>query len=309
MCVVGNVGADVIVYPVDSLPPPGGDVIVDEISIRPAGAAGNTALALSHLGDPCRLVSAIGDDDFGRYVAEALQDRGLDQDVRVTPGAATSASICIEGVARERSFWTVHGALDDFDDDSVPNDAFAHELFLLTGYFTLPGMRGAAAARTLARAKAAGARTLFDTGWDPEGWARTGRSEVLELLRKVDVFLPNEHEARALAGARDLDEAVTWLQRQTGGWVVAKRGADGALARGPRGERVSVPAPRVEATDTTGAGDSLNAGVLHVLAHGGDLPAAVDFGVTLASAVVSRPSRDRYPSLASLRPPTRDESR
>ena len=69
---------------------------------------------------------------------------------------------------------------------------------MLTGYFSLLGLRGDGSLEILQKAKATGARTFFDTGWDPEEWAGAAASEVLSMLPHVDVFLPNESEAFAL---------------------------------------------------------------------------------------------------------------
>ena len=65
---------------------------------------------------------------------------------------------------------------------------------------------------------------------------------------------------------------------------------------GPNGEVHRVPAPTVEATDTTGAGDALNAGLIAGLAQGMAFDEALALATRVASTVVSRPSNDRYPS-------------
>ena len=78
IAVVGNVQADVLVRPVLDLPAPGTDVLVDDIAVRAAGSAGNTALALRGLGSPARLFGNLGDDRFGQLVmAELAERRGV----------------------------------------------------------------------------------------------------------------------------------------------------------------------------------------------------------------------------------------
>jgi sugar/nucleoside kinase (ribokinase family) len=74
------------------------------------------------------------------------------------------------------------------------------------------------------------------------------------------------------------------------------------LASGPDGESVVIPAPPVVALDTTGAGDSLAAGMLAELRQGAELASALVTGVRVASTVVGRPSRNRYPSREELLP-------
>jgi sugar/nucleoside kinase (ribokinase family) len=294
--VIGNVQLDVLASPVTAMPSPGGDTVIDRIAVRTAGAAGNVALALAALGSPHRLYGAFGDDDAGRWVASELQRLGLAGDVLVVEGQATGISIALEAPGRERAFLTAHGVLTDYGLADIPASAVSADLVLLTGYFSLPGLRGAGTRQLLERARSAGACTFFDTGWDPEEWEGDAVREVLDLLPLVDVFLPNEPEALALTGKRTAEAALTALGRHCPGWVVLKRGPLGVLAAGPGGTTVELPAPAVQPLDTTGAGDSLAAGLLAELALGADMTQALGMGVQVASTVVGRPSHDRYPS-------------
>ena len=293
--VIGNIQLDVLASPVTAMPSPGGDTVIDRIAVRTAGAAGNVALALAALGSPHRLYGAVGDDDAGRWVASELERLGLAGDVLVVEGQATGISIALEAPGRERAFLTAHGVLTDYGPADIPACAVAADLVLLTGYFSLPGLRGAGTRQLLEGARAASACTFFDTGWDPEEWEGDAVREVLDLLPLVDVFLPNEPEALALTGERSAEAALAALGRHCAGWVVLKRGPLGVLAAGPDGAIVELPAPAVQPLDTTGAGDSLAAGLLAELALGADMPQALSLGVQVASTVVGRPSHDRYP--------------
>jgi sugar/nucleoside kinase (ribokinase family) len=114
------------------------------------------------------------------------------------------------------------------------------------------------------------------------------------MLPLVDVFLPNEAEARALAGADSVASAGRTLQRRSGGWVVIKLGPDGCVAFGPNGGRLTSPAPRVDPMDTTGAGDAFNAGLVAALASGRDWTDALAAATGLASSLVARPSNHRH---------------
>jgi sugar/nucleoside kinase (ribokinase family) len=293
--IVGNVNVDVVVRPVTALPGPGSEVVVDHVGMRAAGSAGTTALALRALGLAPRLVGAVGDDALGRYLHDELRARGLERDVAPRPGGDTAVSLCFEAPARERSFLTALGVLASFGPDDVPAAALACDLVLLCGYFLLPALRGEGTARLLRAARAAGATTLLDTGWDPDGWPPATRAELLALLPLVDVFLPNEAEALGLTGADTVEGATAALQGASGGWVVTKLGARGCVAAGPGGRRLAAPAPAVAVTSTTGAGDAFNAGLLWARARGATWDDALRAAVALASEVVSRPEDDRYP--------------
>jgi sugar/nucleoside kinase (ribokinase family) len=293
--VVGNVQMDVVASPVLGLPLPGGDDIVDTIAVRPAGAAGNVSLALAALGVRHRLFGAVGDDQAGLWVADDLRRRGLADDLHTVPGHDTAPD-------RERAFLTAHGVLSSYGEQDLPADAVEADLVLLTGYFSMPGLRGAGTRTLLERARAQGATTVFDTGWDPEDWSGDAAAEILSMLPLVDIFLPNEPEAVALTGTSDMDKAQTVLREHCAGWVVVKRGPSGVVATGPDGERLTIPAPPVVAVDTTGAGDSLAAGMLADLSEERDMYEALVTGVRVASTVVGRSSRNRYPGLDELLP-------
>jgi sugar/nucleoside kinase (ribokinase family) len=298
--VIGNVQLDVLARDVTRLPEPGGDEVIDHIAVRPAGAAGNVSLALAALGVEHRLFGAVGDDQAGRWVAEALHRAGLGADLRVVEGQETGVSIALEAQNRERAFLTAYGVLARCTLNDLPPEATAADLVLLTGHFSLPGLRGDGSRELLSRARSAGAMTLLDTGWDPENWTGRGVAEVLDLLPLVDVFLPNEPEALALTGCTVAEDAATELHRRCGGWVVLKLGERGVLALGPGGDRVRVPAPEVSVKDTTGAGDSLAAGMLADLVEGASMAQALATGVLVASSVVGRESLTRYPTRQQL---------
>ena len=115
------------------------------------------------------------------------------------------------------------------------------------------------------RAGAAGVTTSLDPSWDP---ANTWDGGLRALLRRCDVFLPNQAEAQLIAGGEP--EAAARSLGAGAGVVAMKLGEAGALA--VRGEEVvSVEAPTVQVVDTTGAGDSFDAGFLAGFLGGWDL--------------------------------------
>lgn len=300
--VIGNVQMDVLAGPVTRLPAPGGDDVIDAIALRPAGAAGNVSLALAALGVTHRLFGSVGDDQAGRWVADELARAGVGADLQVAPGRDTGISIALEAPGRERAFLTAHGVLTEYAEADLPAVATEADLVLLTGYFSLPGLRGAGTRSILRRARDRGAVTVFDTGWDTEDWTGDAAQEVLDLLPLVDIFMPNEPEAVVLSGCDDARQAARSLQRVGGGWVVVKLGERGLVARGPDGQELRLAAPTVRVVDTTGAGDSLAAGMLAELAEGADMASALAHGIRVASTVVGRGSRSRYPSREELLP-------
>ncbi|HET9126230.1 MAG TPA: carbohydrate kinase family protein [Solirubrobacteraceae bacterium] len=293
--VIGCVQADVVMSPVSELPAPGEALLADHAAVRVGGAGANAALAAVEAGLDVRLIGAIGDDGLGTLMREQLSAAGLADELAVGAGDSTGMTVVLESPVRDRTFLTYLGINDRWDAEMIPDDALSCEHLLLCDYFVTPRLRGEPSRTLLQTARTRGARTFFDTSWDPDGFSGTTREEVYGLLPSVDVFLPNEVEACALAATPgDPVRAARTLQAISGGWVVVKRGPSGCLAAGPEGGEISAPAPVVTVTDTTGAGDAFNAGIIHALAGGADWPAALAQAARFASAIVARPSHDRY---------------
>jgi len=293
--VIGGVQADVVMSPVTDLPPPGGTLLTEHTTIRVGGAGANAALAAAEAGMDVRLIGCIGDDQVGGWMRDALAPAGLADQLVVVPGETTGLTVVLESPTRDRTFLTFLGVNARWEASMIPDDALTCDNLLLCDYFVTPRLRGDAARRLLDTARVRGARTFFDTTWDPDGFSAQSRAEVHGLLPAVDVFLPNEVEACALADRPgDAAQAARELQAVSGGWVIVKLGPSGCFAVGRDGSEIAVPAPAVTVADTTGAGDAFNAGLVHALAHGASWPGALTMATEFATAVVARPSNDRY---------------
>lgn len=291
--VIGGVQADVIVGPVTDLPASGATMLIDQAAVRVGGAGANAALAFATLGANVRLMGCVGDDPLAQWMREELAPHGLADELAVLPGGSTGMTVALESPHRDRTFLTHLGVNADWQAAMIPADALDCDALLLCDYFVVPGLQSEAR-DVLAVARGHGARTFFDTAWDPDGFPKASRDDVLALLTEVDVFLPNEAEACALAGADDAADAAERLQAVSGGWVVVKLGARGCLARGPGGATLRASAPAVAVADTTGAGDAFNAGLAHALGDGAAWPQALQAAVHFASVIVALPTGERY---------------
>lgn len=295
--VIGGVQADVVMSPVTDLPAPGGTFLTEHMAVRVGGAGANAALAAVEAGMQVRLIGCVAEDQLGAWMREQLRPAGLADELVVVTGEATGLTVVLESPARDRTFLTYLGVNARWDPATIPDDALTCENLLLCDYFVMPQFRGEAARRLLDTARARGARTFFDTTWDPAGFPSRTRAEVRSLLRSVDVFLPNQVEACTLADRPgDPEQAAHLLQADSGGWIVVKLGPAGCLAVGPDGVEIAVPAPAVTVADTTGAGDAFNAGLVHALSRGVSWREALTDATRFATTVIARPSADRYRS-------------
>ncbi|MFL5830377.1 MAG: carbohydrate kinase family protein [Solirubrobacteraceae bacterium] len=294
--VIGCVQADVVMSPVTELPPAGGTLLTDQMSVRVGGAGANAALAFAETGMAVRLMGVVGEDLLGRWMREQLEPAGLADELLVVPEEPSGLTVALESPQRDRTFLTYLGINARWEPEMIPEDALESDNVLLCDYFVAPRLQGTAAQALLGRAREHGARTFFDTAWDPGNFPAATRAEVAEVLACVDVFLPNEAEACALADVapNEANQAARRLQEFSGGWVVVKLGGRGCLAAGPDGEELSVPAPAIEVADTTGAGDAFNAGLVNALSDGADWPDALRAATNFASSIIARPSSERH---------------
>jgi sugar/nucleoside kinase (ribokinase family) len=227
-------------------------------------------------------VSVVGKDLFGRFVEERLASAEIDLSaLRRDPVEKTGITIwCQNG--KRRAGMTYLGTIAALRPQDV-KDAYLKKArhFHVGAYFLLEGFH-AGAARVFQRARRLGLTTSLDCNFDPaEKW----ESGVQDVLPHVDVFLPNETEALRLTGASSVKAAAEGLAKRAR-IVVVKMGARGALVT-TKGETFRVPAVKARVVDTTGAGDSFNAGFLACYLRGGMLTECAEAGVAAGAKSVS----------------------
>lgn len=257
------------------------------------GAAANVAAWLGELGAPVALVARIGDDLVGRGAVEELRDRGVDTRVRIDFDHPTGTCIVLVEPGGERTMLPDRGANLHLTPGDLPDDLFVAGAHLhLSGYVLLdPSGRDAGlAALSLARERG------MTISVDPASEAPLRAcppSAFLEMVRGVDLLLPNLDEARALTGLDDPSAAAEALLPYTREAVV-KFGPGGAVWTDGT-EVVRVEAPVVDALDTTGAGDAFAAGLLAARYAGAPsraaLSAACSTGARAVTVTGARPLR------------------
>jgi sugar/nucleoside kinase (ribokinase family) len=129
--------------------------------------------------------------------------------------------------------------------------------------FLLPSLNPRTIGRALETARKAGAVTSLDVAWDP-----TGEWEVGDCLSGVDYFMPNIDEAAAITGKGEVVEAARELARMGARNVIIKLGPRGSMVLGGGQEPFLAPGFLVEATDSTGAGDTFDAAFIYATLHG-----------------------------------------
>jgi len=274
--VVGEINIDLICQGYHAFPSPGREVLVDDFRMVLGSASAICAMGLARLGTPVAFFGKVGDDPSGHFCLDAMRARGIDLEaVVVDAGLKTGVTVAITSTV-DRALVSFLGSIASMSERDVPRALFSHADHVHVSSFYLQEALRPGVEKLFRDARAAGLTTSLDPGFDPsERWD----PDLIETLRSVDVFFPNEVELRGLTGSDDPEEAVRRLQKGSSRvLVVAKLGARGAMAIDAGGRTVHVPAPRVDVVDTTGAGDSFDAGFLHAWLGGAELTDCLRLG-------------------------------
>lgn len=266
----GIVVADHICTPIHHLPAAGELVLADRLLLTIGGCAANVAVDLVKLGVRASVVGRVGEDVFGRVVAELLREQGVDVErLKTTPGVDTSQTLIVNVAGQDRRFIHTFGANAHFEASDLPADAVRGcRVLYLGGYLLMGAVKPEALAEVFAAARAAGAKTVLDVVTPGPGryWP------LLEpVLPQVDVFLPNNHEGELITGESDPLAQAEAFQRRGAGTAIVTLGGEGAVVVSREG-KFRVPAFSVPFVDGSGGGDAFAAGYIDGLLRGLDLP-------------------------------------
>lgn len=271
--VVGSLNLDVIVS-VPGLPGRGETVLGTATATGPGGKGANQAAAAAALCPAVAMVGRVGTDPAGTLLRDDLARRGVDVSAVIsTPDLPTGqATVAVEKGSGENLIVVAPGANAALVPADVTVAAVAAAAVLLV-QLEVP------AAAVAAAVAAARGRVVLN----PAPVAALPP----ELLAAVDILVPNEGELRALARGRAASgsppELAALARAVTPRDVVVTLGARGALLVPAAGPATLIPPPRVNAVDTTGAGDCFCGALAVSLAAGADLQQAVRYAVTAAA--------------------------
>lgn len=269
--VVGEYYYDLIFTDLPTLPSLGTDIWAKSFDDLP-GASYTTALALTRLGLKAGWWCGFGTDIFSRMVLDEVRREGIDEGLfqrHDGPLRRVSAAFSFQ---HDRGFISY---VDEHDRDPTVEDVEAVQplVLMLQGFARSPERLALINGARRAGVLVCGECQHLDFGIEAEG--------VVDVLQALDMFVPNETEAVQFTGTADAEAALEVLARYVR-TVVIKCGANGAIAIHD-GRRYAVPAPKVEVVDTTGAGDSFNAGLIYGVLRGAPFEEALRYAVVCGS--------------------------
>ena len=279
LLVLGEINPDLILR--GDVVPEFGQVekTVGDAALVTGSSAVITACGASRLGLRTGFMGLCGDDVFGRFMHDQMIGAGIDvRPVRMESDVQTGFTIHLTRDDGDRALLTFPGAMAAFGKAHVDTSWFRRARHLHIASFFLQESLRPALPELARAARECGMTVSLDTNWDPAGqW----NGDLHQTLAQTDIFMPNANEAMAITGADNLDTALMSLS-QTIPVVAVKCGNEGGRLHSPTLQLYCAP-PKVKPLDTTGAGDTFNAGFLAGYLRKGDLDTALRAAVIAGS--------------------------
>lgn len=294
--VIGELNVDLIASGLLEKPALGREILAADFTTTLGSASAIFASGAARLGRGVTFVSRVGDDEFGRFCVDTLAAKNISAEhVKIDRRSKTGVTMVLS-TSEDRALVTYLGAIGELSFDDVPFEIMGgHRHLHLTSYYLQAALQPDFS-RLMRAAREKGLTTSFDPNSDPD---QKRNENVLEVAGQTDILFLNEPEAKLLAGTDDVLDAGRELNRRAR-TVVIKLGAKGSVGF-ENGKIVSADGFRVEAIDTTGAGDSFAAGFVHAFLDGRELKECLTIGNACGALSTSKPGgTDGQPGPAEL---------
>ncbi|GGZ17709.1 ribokinase [Streptomyces poonensis] len=282
LLVVGSANADLVIG-VEQRPAAGETVLGSDLAVHPGGKGANQAVAAARLGARTALLARVGDDAHGRLLLDSQRDAGVDTAGVLVGGAPTGVALITVDPSGDNSIVVSLGA----NARLAPEDVRAAAGLLgasrvVSTQLEIP-LESVVEVAKVVRDLPEGTTRLVLNPSPPQPLPE-------EVLAACDPLIVNEHEARVIAGDDLGDSPEDWARALLAlgpRSVVVTLGAEGALVASAEGS-VRVPAVKVEAVDTTGAGDAFTAALAWKLGQGESPADAAAYAARVGAVAVTR---------------------
>ncbi|WP_369180528.1 ribokinase [Streptomyces mutabilis] len=292
LLVVGSANADLVIG-VERRPGAGETVLGTDLAVHPGGKGANQAVAAARLGARTALLARVGDDDYGRLLLDSQRAAGVDTVGVLVGGAPTGVALITVDPSGDNSIVVSPGA----NGRLAPGDVRAaaslfHASRVVSTQLEVPLETVVEVVRSLAP----GSRFVLNPS--------PPRPLPQEVLAACDPLIVNEHEAKVILGDSCVsDRPEDWariLLAKGPRSVVVTLGAEGALVASGA-EVARVPSVKVDAVDTTGAGDAFTAALAWRLGTGESLADAAAYAARVGAAAVTKAgAQASYPTAAEV---------
>jgi ribokinase len=280
--VVGSSNTDMIIQ-LDKIPLPGETVIGGNFSMAAGGKGANQAVAAARSGGDVTLVASVGKDTFGTQAVEGFKHAGIEvSHIKTINDVASGVAFIFVDKYGENSIAVASGANAYLfpQDIELLQDTISQSKILL--------MQLETPLETVIRA----ARLAYEAGVKIILNPAPAQTLDDELLRMISILTPNESETELLTGITVKDEtsalnAAKVLMKKGIEHVLITLGAQGVFMASEKDHKL-IPGFKVEAVDTTAAGDVFNGALATALAEGKIIDEAIHFANAAAALSVTK---------------------
>lgn len=280
--VIGSTNTDMTAF-CGKMPAPGETVLGNDFVMGPGGKGANQAVAAKRLGGDVRFVCKVGEDIFGENTIRHFKEEGLDTSGVMFSKKPSGVALITVDESAENCIVVASGANNDYTEEDIRSiKRFIDECDILLMQLEIPVPAVLEAARI---GHEAGKTVVLNPAPAidlPE-----------EIFKHISLFIPNENELEKYSGVKVFDapsaaKAAKALMDKGVGDIIVTMGSKGSLIC--QGEETSfVTARKVEAVDTTGAGDCYCGALCVALSEGRSLKEAAEFATKAAAVSVQRP--------------------
>lgn len=284
-------------YWVKKLPQPGDDEEIIMSNQDIGGSATNTAIALTSLKIACGLSARIGQDEVGKQILNQLESIGLDLSC-MQYGETTGYTITIVDKNGERTMFSYRGASAEVLEFTSELRHFLNQaqLLILSGYYLVHEQQAEMALMAAGEIKKAGGLVAFDPS---PNIGLVKESLLDQMFALTDLILPNKRELQIITKSNNIEQGLEQLLQKIPA-IALKLGSEGSMLALNKGFKLSSgevltkqqtffqPAVQTVPLDTTGAGDSFNAGVIASLLKEESPEKWLKTGNSLAARVIAR---------------------
>lgn len=289
LVVFGEFFSDMIFYGLRDHPRFGEEVKTDSFQIAPGGGLATAAIAASRLGSETGIITRVGGDADVLPTWNEILNEGLDVtacEVRRDQATALTVSIA----HKSNRMMVTHEPINQKLEDLLTHKPVLDKLHRARHIHFACALRHPRRwIPVMKELREDGITVSADFGWNPD----LSPAQLHSIVRHCEFIFPNEHEAKAVTGARDAIRALERLQD----WVrvpVVKLGKRGAMLMFD-GKLYRQPALPIAIVDATGAGDAFDGGFLHAFLHGADWMGCLTAGNICGSLRASRPGPQGLP--------------
>jgi len=261
-----------------------GEVLIDFVGTEPGsyvdvpafqkcfgGAPMNTIVGVARLGQKSGAITAVGEDPFGKFLIHELQRNGVDTS-QVKPWVTGTADSSL--------------SIEDIDLDYISEAKILH----VSGFSLSQNPSRRSIFSAVKHARSSGVHVSFDPTLRLDVWNSTGTIRRIygKMLKMSNIATFSQEEANFIFGTSNPEKAARKAFRYGVEIVGIKMGAKGAFLQKRTDEKSMLPAFKVRAVDTTGAGDGWNAGLLVGLIKGWDLHICLSVANAVGALVVTK---------------------